>query len=326
VSRALGLALGWAADQAVGDPRRWHPVAGFGSVATALEDRTYAARRAPGAAHVALLLGAVVGAGCLAERLTRGRPVTHTLVTGAATWAVLGGRSLTREAAAIEHQLAAGDLVTARVQVRNLVGRDTTSLDPDEVARACIESLAENTSDAVVAPLLWGAIAGVPGLLGYRAVNTLDAMIGHRSARYVEFGWAAARLDDLVNWVPARLAGALAIITGAGVGGGDVSAARRATRHDSPAHPSPNGGVVEAAFAGMLGVRLGGSNAYDGRVEDRGALGSGPPATTGDIAPARRLPRRVSTGAVVVAVALASRRTASESGHSTRSTRRVPIS
>jgi adenosylcobinamide-phosphate synthase len=166
----------------------------------------------------------------------------------------------------------------------------------------------------------------VPGLLGYRAVNTLDAMIGHRSARYAEFGWAAARLDDLVNWVPARLAGALAIITGAGVGGGDVSAARRAIRHDSPAHPSPNGGVVEAAFAGMLGVRLGGSNAYDGRVEDRGALGSGPPATTGDIAPARRLARRVSTGAVVVAVVLASRRTASESGHSTRSTRRVPIS
>ena len=196
-------------------------------------------------------------------------------------------------------------MVAARVQVRNLVGRDTTRLDADEVARACIESLAENTSDAVVAPLLWGGVAGVPGLLGYRAINTLDAMIGHRSPRYAEFGWAAARLDDLVNWVPARVAGALAIVAGRGVGVGDGSAALRAIRRDAPAHPSPNGGVVEAAFAGVLGVRLGGSNAYDGRVEDRGTLGHGPPATTRDIAPARRLARRVSAGAALAAVALA---------------------
>ena len=305
MSRALGLALGWVADQALGDPRRWHPVAGFGSAATALERRTYAARRAPGAAHVALLLGAAVATGCLAERLTRGRAVAHTLVTAAATWAVLGGRSLAREGATIERQLASGDVLAARLQVRNLVGRDTTRLDPDEVARACIESLAENASDAVVAPLLWGAVAGAPGLLGYRALNTLDAMIGHRSPRYAEFGWAAARLDDLVNWVPARVAAGLAIVAGRGVGRGDGSAALRAIRRDAPAHPSPNGGVVESAFAGMLGVRLGGSNAYDGHVEDRGTLGHGPPATTHDIAPARRLTHRVSAGAALIAVALA---------------------
>ena len=305
MSRALGLALGWLVDQALGDPRRWHPVAGFGLAATALEHRTYAARRAPGAAHVALLLGVVVATGCLAERVTRGRPVTHTLVTAAATWAVLGGRSLTREAATIERQLVAGEVAAARLQVRNLVGRDTTSLDADEVARACIESVAENASDAVVAPLLWGGLVGVPGLLGYRAINTLDAMIGHRSPRYAEFGWAAARLDDVANWVPARVAAALAIVAGPGVGAGDGSAALQAIRHDAPAHPSPNGGVVEAAFAGMLGVRLGGSNAYDGRVEDRGTLGSGPPATVGDIAPARRLARRVSAAAALTAVALA---------------------
>ena len=253
MSRALGLALGWAVDQAVGDPRRWHPVAGFGSAATALEDRTYAARRARGAVHVALLLGAVVGVGGLAERLTRGRPVLHTLVTGAATWAVLGGRSLTREAETIERQLAAGDVVAARVQVRNLVGRDTTGLEADEVARACIESLAENTSDAVVAPLLWGGIAGVPGLFGYRAVNTLDAMIGHRSARYAEFGWAAARLDDLVNWVPARLAAALAILIGAGAARGGPSAALRAIRHDAPAHPAPTVGSSRLPSPGCSG-------------------------------------------------------------------------
>src|SRR6478752_800330 len=211
MSRSVGLVLGWALDQAFGDPRRWHPVAGFGSAATALEQRTYAVRRARGVAHVALLVGATAGLGVVAERSTRRSDVAHTLVTAAATWAVLGGRSLTREASTIDGQLRRGDLEAARVQVRHLVGRDTTRLDADEVARACIESLAENTSDAVVAPLLWGGLLGVPGLLGYRAVNTLDAMVGHRNDRYHEFGWAAARLDDVVNCVPARVAAALAL-------------------------------------------------------------------------------------------------------------------
>ena len=259
MSRPLGLALGWALDQAVGDPRRWHPVAGFGSVATALEQRTYAARRADGVAHVAMLV-----------------------------------------AATIDDQLRRGDLDAARVQVRNLVGRDTTRLDGDEVARACIESLAENTSDAVVAPLLWGGLLGVPGLLGYRAVNTLDAMVGHRNDRYREFGWAAARLDDGANWVPARVAAATAL-----AGAGSRERALRgwaAIQRDAPAHPSPNGGVVEAAFAGVLGVRLGGSNAYDGLVEDRGTLGDGPVASVQDIAPATRLARRVGAGSLAVAV------------------------
>ncbi|KRB46045.1 adenosylcobinamide-phosphate synthase CbiB [Terrabacter sp. Root181] len=300
MSRPLGLALGWALDQAVGDPGRWHPVAGFGSVATALEQRTYAARRADGVAHIALLVAATAGLGAVAERTARRSDVVHTLVTAAATWAVLGGRSLTREAATIDDQLRRGDLDAARVQVRNLVGRDTTRLDGDEVARACIESLAENTSDAVVAPLLWGGLLGVPGLLGYRAVNTLDAMVGHRNDRYREFGWAAARLDDGANWVPARVAAATAL-----AGAGSRERALRgwaAIRRDAPAHPSPNGGVVEAAFAGVLGVRLGGSNAYDGLVEDRGTLGDGPVASVQDIAPATRLARRVGAGSLAVAV------------------------
>ncbi|CAN7574121.1 cobalamin biosynthesis protein [Terrabacter sp. LjRoot27] len=303
MSRALGLVLGWALDQALGDPRRWHPVAGFGSAATALERRTYAVRRAHGVAHVAMLVGATAGLGVLAERSTRRGSVARTLVTAAATWAVLGGRSLTREASAIDGQLARDDLEDARVQVRNLVGRDTTRLDADGIARACIESLAENTSDAVVAPLLWGGLLGVPGLLGYRAVNTLDAMVGHRTDRYTEFGWAAARLDDVANWVPARVAAALALASA-----GSRQRATRgwvAVRRDAPAHPSPNGGVVEAAFAGVLGVRLGGSNVYDGEVEDRGTLGTGPAARAHDIAPAARLAQRVSVGSLVVAVAIA---------------------
>ena len=303
MSRSVGLALGWALDQAFGDPRRWHPVAGFGSAATALEERTYAVRRARGVAHVALLVGTTVGLGILAERSTRRSRIAHTLVTAAATWAVLGGRSLTREASTIDGQLRRGDVAAARVQVRNLVGRDTTRLDADEVARACIESLAENTSDAVVAPLLWGGLLGVPGLLGYRAVNTLDAMVGHRNDRYREFGWAAARLDDVVNWAPARVAAALALASTESRERGVAGWA--AIRRDAPAHPSPNGGVVEAAFAGVLGVRLGGSNSYEGEIEDRGTLGTGPAASARDIARATRLAQRVSIGSLAVAVAIA---------------------
>ena len=148
-------------------------------------------------------------------------------------------------------------------QVRHLVGRDTAELSPEEVARATVESVAENASDAVVAPLLWGAVAGLPGLLGYRAANTLDAMIGHRSPRYLRFGWAAARLDDLANWVPARLA-ALAAAAWAPLVGGTAGNAVGVVRRDAGRHPSPNAGVVEAAFAGALDVRLGGRNAYHG--------------------------------------------------------------
>ena len=309
---AAGLALGWAADQAFGDPQRGHPVAGFGAAAAALERHTYAADRGRGAAHVAILVGGVAVGGAVLERAVASQPIRHALVMAMATWAVLGGRSLVREAELIRGHLDRGDLGAARLQVRNLVGRATESLDADEVARACIESLAENTSDAVVAPLFWGAVAGVPGLLAYRAANTLDAMVGHRSARYERFGWAAARLDDLANWVPARVTAALALaVASRGVGPGagpvplgwaanDIAAVLREARR----HPSPNAGVVEAAFARVLGVSLGGSNVYDGRTEDRGVLGDGPPARVGDIDRAARLAQLVSATALAGAVAL----------------------
>ncbi|MDN5767718.1 MAG: cobalamin biosynthesis protein [Humibacillus sp.] len=314
MSRAAGLAIGWLADAVVGDPRRWHPVSGFGSVATHLEGHTYERRRSRGAVHVVVLAGGAAVLGVVAERTSRRHAAVHTLVTAAATWAVLGGRSLSREAKIIDGQLRADDLPAARLQVRNLVGRDPSTLDADEVARACVESLAENTSDAVVAPLFWGAVLGVPGLLGYRAVNTLDAMIGHRSERYTEFGWGAARLDDLVNWAPARLSGILALGLSPGVGHGTMRDGLAAIRRDAPAHPSPNGGVVEAAFAGVLGVSLGGSNVYDGRTENRGRLGRGQPAGAEDIEPATRLARRVSLAALVGAVAASSTVSSAVSG------------
>jgi adenosylcobinamide-phosphate synthase len=167
-----------------------------------------------------------------------------------------------------------------------------------------VESLAENTSDAVVAPLLWGAVAGVPGLLGYRAVNTLDAMVGYRSDRHRRFGWAAARLDDLVNLVPARVAAALTV-AGAPLVGGRCADAWRVWRRDGSRHPSPNAGPVEAASAGALGVSIGGSNVYDGALEDRGIIGDGRTVVTADLARSVRLSQAVGFGAMLVAVGVA---------------------
>lgn len=300
---AAGLGLGYLADRVFGDPRRGHPVAAFGIAASWLEARCYADRQIAGLLHAGTLIGAatVVGAGL--ERLIANRSAATVITTAAATWAVLGGRSLRREAATVARQLATGQLASARSQVRNLVGRDTTELSAEEVARATVESLAENASDAVVAPLLWGAFAGLPGLLGYRAVNTLDAMIGHRTPRYLRFGWAAARLDDLANWVPARVA-ALAAAAWAPVVGGTAGKAVRVVRRDAGQHPSPNAGVVEAAFAGALDVCLGGRNVYHGTIEDRGILGDGRAVQVADIARASRLVDAVSLSAVIIAVLL----------------------
>jgi adenosylcobinamide-phosphate synthase len=302
---AAGLALGYLADQLFGDPRRGHPVAAFGAAATWLERRCYADRRAAGLLYTGGLVGAAAALGAALERLVGNRPGARMMVTALATWSVLGARSLSREAATIAGQLAGGELLAAREQVRHLVGRETAELSAAEVARATVESVAENASDAVVAPLLWGALAGVPGLFGYRAINTLDAMIGHRSPRYLRFGWAAARLDDLLNWMPARLA-ALAAAGWAPLVGGSAEKAIAVVRRDAGQHPSPNAGVIEAAFAGALDVRLGGHNIYRGIVEDRGILGNGRPVQVTDIARASRLAGAVSVTALIMAVVLRS--------------------
>lgn len=300
MSRALGLVAGVVADRVLGDPARFHPVAGFGQLAGAVESRTYAPSRWRGITHVAALVGATVVTGTLIDRATRRHRVLHTVVTAAATWAVIGGTSLEREALTVWRLLEDDRLLESRQRLTHLVGRDTTSLDETEVVRAVVESVAENTSDAVVAPLLLGALAGVPGLLGYRAANTLDAMIGHHSERYEQFGWAAARLDDLLNLPGARLTALLA----AGLGP-DPGAAVGAWRRDASGHPSPNAGPVEAAFAGALGVRLGGTNHYATRTEHRPVLGTGRPCARADIPRATDLARRVDRGAVVVAVVIA---------------------
>jgi adenosylcobinamide-phosphate synthase len=303
-ARALGLVLGYAADLAFADPRRGHPVAGFGKLASALERACWADDRRRGAAYTALLVGGMASAGWVAQRATRGRPVAETAVVAVTTWAVLGGRSLAREGSVMAQMLELDDLAGARDRLAHLCARDATGLPAHELARASVESLAENTSDAVVAPLLWGAAAGVPGLLGYRAVNTLDAMVGYRSERYLRFGWASARLDDLLNLVPARVSAALTAVSAPVVGGSCVQA-WRVWRRDGSRHPSPNAGPVEAASAGALGVTIGGSNIYDGAQEDRGTLGDGPAVVVADLGRAVRLSQAVGFGGILVAVGVA---------------------
>jgi adenosylcobinamide-phosphate synthase len=281
VTRAGAAAVGLLADRGLGEPPLSpHPVALFGRSMRAVERRWYADRRAAGVLHatIGLAVGAVAGVAVAS--------------TGVATYLAVAGRALGETAAEVESALVAGDLEGARRLLPGLVGRDPSGLDEKEVARAVVESVAENTVDAIVAPAFWGAVAGAPGALGYRAVNTLDAMVGHRSPRYRHYGWASARLDDAAGWVPARITAVLVAVARPQA----ATEVFRTVRSDAGAHPSPNGGVAEAAFAAALGLRLGGANHYGSppRLELRPALGRGRPPEAADIARAVALSRDVT--------------------------------
>ena len=242
---AGGLLAGTVADALLGDPRRAHPVALFGRGAEAIEGRIYGGSRARGAGFTACCLALASGPVLAGSRLSRDRPAAQFALSALCTWAVIAARSLTTEAERIRQALLAGDIHHARRMLPSLCGRDPGDLDEAGLARAVVESVAENSSDAIVAPLLWGALAGPAGLTAYRAVNTLDAMVGHHSARYEEFGWASARLDDVANWLPARLTAVLAAAC-APVVSGQPSRTLRTGRRDGPRHPSPNAGWCEA--------------------------------------------------------------------------------
>jgi adenosylcobinamide-phosphate synthase len=290
-----GAALigGYAADLALGDPRRWHPVAGFGHVSSRLERALYAPSRLRGAIHAAVLVGGAALGGAALGRAGRGAALAGLI------WTALGGRSLRREAHRVAAALERGDLQGARAALPALAGRDPEGLTSDELCRAVVESVAENTSDAVVGALLWGAVAGPAGVAAYRAANTLDAMVGHRSDRYSEFGWAAARLDDAMSWPAARAGAALTVLC-APVAGGSPRRVWRVLRRDGAAHPSPNAGRMEAAFAGALGLRLGGPLTYDGRLEERPHLGDGPVPAVADIRRATRLSLAVGAASAAI--------------------------
>jgi adenosylcobinamide-phosphate synthase len=302
--RVAGIAAGYFADLLFGDPSRGHPVALFGSSAAALERLTYADSRSAGALHAGALIGAVGVLGVTVERVARRRgPVWTAAATAAATFVAFGGTSLSRTGDQMAGLLDAGDVAGARRLLPSLCGRDPAALESAGLTRAALESIAENTSDAHVAPALWAAVGGVPAVLVYRGANTLDAMIGNRSPRYARFGSAAARFDDGANYVAARVT-ALLVAVCAPLVGGSPAESLRAWRRDAARHPSPNAGVVEAAFAGALGVRLGGPTQYAHELEIRPTLGDGRAPEIWDLTRAVRLSRIVQAAATVVAVCL----------------------
>ncbi len=306
-TRIVGVLAGYLADVALGDPERGHPVAVFGQAAATLERVTYRDSRIAGALHVGLLVGSLGLLGAAGQRAAerRGR-LCSIAATATATWVALGGTSLVRTGLAMSELLGRDDVDAARRLLSSLCGRDPAWLDGAGLTRAALESVAENTSDAQVAPLLYAAVGGVPAVLAYRGINTLDSMIGYRSPRYIRFGWAAAKLDDVVNYVAARVTGTLVVILAPFVGG-SPSGAVRAWHRDAARHPSPNAGVVEAAFAGALGVRLGGPTQYRHELQIRPTLGDGREPTVADLRRAVALSWAVQRGAVLFAAALSVR-------------------
>ena len=279
----------------------------FGSAAAALERRTYRDARWAGVVHTAGLLAVTGAIGFVAQGSRRG--LRETAAVAAATYVAAGGTSLCRTGEQMVGLLTAGDVDGARALLPSLCGRDPAVLDAAGLTRAALESIAENTSDAQVGPLVWAALGGAPAVLMYRAVNTLDAMIGNCSPRYARFGWAAARADDLANLLAARFTG-LCVVACAPVVGGSPAAALRAWRRDARRHPSPNAGVAEASFAGALGVRLGGPTQYAHELEIRPTLGDGRVPEVADLDRAVRLSRAVqllAAAVVIVAVSVAGR-------------------
>ncbi|MEI4506102.1 adenosylcobinamide-phosphate synthase CbiB [Sphingopyxis sp. CCNWLW253] len=275
---ALDAAFGWprALYRRLG-----HPVGLFARIIEGCETRwnrpghSFGVRRALGILTLLVLLVLVAGSGWALQRLLlasfRG---WGWIAVAILAWPALAQRSLFDHVRAVGERIDAGDLAGARAAVGMIVGRDTAALDESGVARAAIESLAESFCDGVAAPLFWLLLLGLPGVWAYKAVNTADSLIGHREARWRAFGWAAARTDDLLNWIPARLAGVLICLAGRG--------GWRILLRDARKHASPNAGWPEAAMAGALRLRLAGPVAYDGVMHDKPWIGDGTSEAGGD--------------------------------------------
>lgn len=305
---ALVLGCAYAMDVIAGDPE-WlpHPVRAIGRMISAGEALAAPGRHSPardlvqGAVVTVLVVAVTATAAVLVLRATRELHAGVALVTETVlAWTVLATGSLLSEASRVIRALEAGDLAMARARLARIVGRDTGTLTESEVSRAVIETLAESTCDGIVAPLCFLAAAGVPAALAYKAVNTLDSMIGHRDAPYTYFGRVAARLDDVANFVPARMS-AMAIAIAAASVGASATEAWRVWRRDGANHDSPNAGHPEAAMAGALGVALGGTNFYEGVAVVKPGLGAEGTAPT--VATARAACRVVAVASFVSFVA-----------------------
>ena len=277
-------------DRLLGEPRRWHPLVGFGWLAQQVERLFYGeaessplSRRLYGVMASASLVG---GFALVAYLAHRGFGVWSWLLDAALLYFAIGAASLGEHAAAVRRALVAGDLEAARQSVGRMVSRETANLDETSVARAAVESVLENGCDAVFGALFWFFVAGAPGVVAYRLANTLDAMWGYKNERYLHFGWAAARLDDLFNWIPARFTALTYLLLGRS------GTAWRCWHSQAPAWESPNAGPVMAAGAGALRVRLGGPAVYHGRLEFRPPLGEGREPEAEDITRATALVQR----------------------------------
>jgi len=272
VAMAVDALLGWPAPLFA---RVGHPVTWLGRLITTVDiawnrpSDPPAFRRAAGVAGALVVIAVSAALGWVLQSVLALGWIQFVLV-GILTWPLVALRSLDDHVAAVASPLQAGDIAGAREAVSRIVGRDPATLDEAGIARAAIESLAENASDGIVAPVFWGALFGLPGIFGYKAINTLDSMIGHRSERHEAFGWAAARIDDVANFIPARLTGFLFVLL----------APRRAEAlscmtRDARRHRSPNAGWPEAAMAGALGVRLSGPRIYHGSITNEPWLNEG---------------------------------------------------
>lgn len=303
------LVAAFALDAAAGElPERYHPVRWMGLAVERSESllrpylRGEAAERAAGTVvAVALPAGVWLAARALIKAVPR--PLAAALEVFM-LFNALAARSLADSATAVADALDSG-LDDGRAAVGRIVGRDTAGLDESAVVRAAVESVAENTNDGVVAPLFYGFIGGGPLALAYKAVNTLDSMIGYRDSRYRDFGQAAARIDDAAGYIPARLTG-LAVVAAARLKGADAAGAWRTWRRDASGHASPNAGVCESVFAGALGVQLGGPGSYGGEIREAPVIGAGNrPSQRGDIRAATSL--MYGASALVLAAAAAVR-------------------
>ena len=271
MSVALLCVAGVAMDALLGEPKRWHPLVAFGRMADRIERRFNSAGRGWRSHGVTAWVLAVLPLAVLATALSW-LPYIGWLVEIVALYCALGLRSLGEHVQPVAQALRSQDLDEARTRVGYLVSRQTSELDATEVARAATESVLENGSDAVFAALFWFVVAGVPGVVLYRLSNTLDAMWGYRNERFERFGWAAARIDDVLNYIPARLVALTYAVLG------KTRLALKCWRTQAPKWDSPNAGPVMAAGAGALAVELGGAAIYHGELHERPQLGEGAPA------------------------------------------------
>lgn len=281
--RMLGAGVGLALDRFLGEPPSVvHPVAIFGELMENAETFLWRGSKASGACYATV---GVSLASIFSQLLG-----SSFVGTALATYLCVAERSLLENAAAVKDCLERDDIEAARARLPSLVGRDVTAIDISGAASAAVESVAENSSDAVVAPMLYGAVFGSAGALIYRAVNTMDAMVGYKSAEYRDFGWSSARLDDMANYLPARIAAVLSSVLPTG-----RFPRLFRVRRDAVKHPSPNAGVIEAMYAHKLGIRLGGAGSYQGKKETRPEMGCGRAPSALDIARASDMCRQGDT-------------------------------